>query len=61
MGPVLFEESRVAVVASDHRLADRASISLEAFADYGVVGSDSDNQLVRSFVRIARELGTMRI
>lgn len=40
VGPVLFEEPRVALVASDHRLADRGSVTLEALADHGVVGPD---------------------
>ncbi|GHI82872.1 LysR family transcriptional regulator [Streptomyces xanthophaeus] len=38
VGPVLFEEPRVAAVASDHRLADRPSVSMEVLADHGVIG-----------------------
>ncbi|MFE9566048.1 LysR family transcriptional regulator [Streptomyces sp. NPDC006487] len=41
VGPVLFEEPRVAAVASDHRLAVRPSVSLEVFADHGVIGGES--------------------
>ncbi|MFJ8015187.1 LysR family transcriptional regulator [Streptomyces sp. NPDC096339] len=41
VGPVLFQESRVAAVASDHRLADRGSVSAEVFADFGVIGGES--------------------
>ncbi|MFE1559207.1 LysR family transcriptional regulator [Streptomyces sp. NPDC058734] len=41
VGPVLFEEPRVAAVASDHRLAVRSSVSLEVFADHGVIGGES--------------------
>ncbi|MFD7257083.1 LysR family transcriptional regulator [Streptomyces sp. NPDC059874] len=40
VGPVLFEESRVAAVASDHRLAVRQSVSLEVLADHGVIGGE---------------------
>ncbi len=40
VGPVLFDEPRVALVAADHRLAGRSSVTLEAFADHGVVGPD---------------------
>ncbi|MFD3534134.1 LysR family transcriptional regulator [Streptomyces sp. NPDC058664] len=40
VGPVLFTEPRVALVATDHRLAGRSSVTLEAFADHGVVGPD---------------------
>ncbi|WP_329623605.1 LysR family transcriptional regulator [Streptomyces sp. NBC_01255] len=40
VGPVLFEEPKVAVVATNHRLAGRSSVTLEAFADHGVVGPD---------------------
>ncbi|MFE2328656.1 LysR family transcriptional regulator [Streptomyces sp. NPDC059385] len=45
VGPVLFEETRVAAVASDHRLADRSSVSAEVLADYGVVGGDAGSLL----------------
>jgi DNA-binding transcriptional LysR family regulator len=38
---VLFQESRVAAVSSDHRLADRKSASVEVFADCGVIGDES--------------------
>lgn len=41
VGPVLFQESRVAAVSSDHRLADRKSASVEVFADCGVIGDES--------------------
>ncbi|MCX5196944.1 LysR substrate-binding domain-containing protein [Streptomyces sp. NBC_00249] len=41
VGPVLFQEARVAAVASDHRLADRKSVSVEALADYGVLGGET--------------------
>ncbi|MEV7616686.1 LysR family transcriptional regulator [Streptomyces sp. NPDC089799] len=40
IGPVLFEEGRVAAVASDHVLAVRRSLSVEALADHGVVGAE---------------------
>ncbi|MFG2873839.1 LysR family transcriptional regulator [Streptomyces sp. NPDC048337] len=38
VGPVLFVEPRVALMAADHRLASRSSVTLEAFADHGVAG-----------------------
>ncbi|MEU5218455.1 LysR family transcriptional regulator [Streptomyces sp. NPDC020807] len=41
VGPVLFQETRVAAVACDHRLADRRSVSTEVFADHGVIGDAS--------------------
>ncbi|MFB7591383.1 LysR family transcriptional regulator [Streptomyces sp. NPDC056169] len=41
VGPVLFEEPRVVAMASDHRLADRPSASMEVFADHVVLGGDS--------------------
>ncbi|MFB7592539.1 LysR family transcriptional regulator [Streptomyces sp. NPDC056169] len=40
VGPVLFVEPRIALVATDHRLAGRSSVPLEVFADHGVVGPD---------------------
>ncbi|RST07668.1 LysR family transcriptional regulator [Streptomyces sp. WAC07149] len=40
VGPVLFDEPRVALVANDHRLAGRSSLTLEALADHGIVGPD---------------------
>ncbi|MFF8834174.1 LysR family transcriptional regulator [Streptomyces sp. NPDC015130] len=40
VGPVLFTEPRVALVAADHRLAGRSSVTLEAFADHGVLGPE---------------------
>ncbi|MGW6706247.1 LysR family transcriptional regulator [Streptomyces sp. NPDC054956] len=41
VGPVLFQETRVAAVASDHRIAARRSVSAEVFADHGVIGAES--------------------
>ncbi|PYC84726.1 LysR family transcriptional regulator [Streptomyces tateyamensis] len=41
VGPVLFTESRVVVVAPDHDLAQRASVSLEVLGDFGVIGPAS--------------------
>ncbi|MFD7257082.1 LysR family transcriptional regulator [Streptomyces sp. NPDC059874] len=41
VGPVLFEEPRVLAMASDHRLADRQSVSMEVFADHVVLGGES--------------------
>ncbi|MEU8773607.1 LysR family transcriptional regulator [Streptomyces sp. NPDC048606] len=40
VGPVLFEESRVALVANEHRLVGCSSVTLEALADHGIVGPD---------------------
>ncbi|MFF3552629.1 LysR family transcriptional regulator [Streptomyces tsukubensis] len=40
VGPVLFMEPRVALVSTDHRLAGCSSVTVEAFADHGVVGPD---------------------
>ncbi|MFE9662546.1 LysR substrate-binding domain-containing protein [Streptomyces sp. NPDC005955] len=37
VGPVLFTEPRVMVVSPDHELADRRSVSAEAFGDHGVL------------------------
>ncbi|MFD0355511.1 LysR family transcriptional regulator [Streptomyces sp. NPDC127110] len=40
VGPVLFAEPRVALVANEHRLAGRSSLTLDALADHGIVGPD---------------------
>ena len=66
VGPIVDREERVLAVAHDHRLADRAAVSLEDIADYDVGWADSllpqiSEEAVPSHAPSGRPIRTVRL